>query len=133
MATPTILLIDNDPGFSYLLQRYIASFGGHYLHAANVELALELAQGRQPALIILHRLQPPHNGLDALQALKIDRLTQHIPIAVCSGQHEQAQAWEDGADFWLPKPVMYTDFLAVLATLGLAPGTEQMSVQGGTP
>jgi CheY-like chemotaxis protein len=45
--------------------------------------------------------------------------TQTIPVLVCSALRDEERIWEEGADFCLAKPVMYADFLAILASVGL--------------
>lgn len=117
---PTILLIDDDPGFAYLVQRYAQTSGVRFVGAAELDDALTLARSLQPVLILIDLTLPPIDGWQIVQALRAEQSTRAIPLAICSSVLDQARAWEEGADYCLPKPVMYSDFLAVLTRAGVS-------------
>lgn len=117
---PAILLIDDDPGFTYLIQRYATTSGCRLLNTSTAASAVDLAQREQPALIILDLLLAPFDNWQVVQQLKADQQTQAIPLAICSTLLERDSIWDEGADYCLPKPVMYSDFLALLVQTGVS-------------
>lgn len=119
---PTILLIDHDPGFTYLLQRYARTSGCRFMSASTAEAALDMVRDEPPDLIMIHMLLPPLDGQHVAQLLKVNPLTEHIPVILCTAVAEHGPGWDESADYCLPKPVMYGDFLAVLAKAGVPVG-----------
>lgn len=120
MDQPAILLIDDDPSFTYLIQRYAHTSGCRLISTSAANSALGLAQREHPALIVVDLLVAPVDGWRVVQQLKADQQTQAIPLAVCSTLLDHERAWDEGADYCLPKPVMYDDFLAMLAKTGVS-------------
>jgi CheY-like chemotaxis protein len=121
---PTILLIDNHPQFPYLIKRYGELSGCRVINAGTVDAALELMTRDQPTLIILHLLSWPPRGQAVLQTLFDSCDAGDIPITIISALADEERARNEGADYWLWQPVLYTDFLdALLATGVLASST----------
>lgn len=117
-----ILLVDNDPDFAYLIERYSAAIDWEVARASSVEEALEVIRKQKPAIILLNLLLPPYGGWSTLRALKSSGETAFIPVTVYSSVPDEERAWGEGADFCLWKPVMYEEFLATLEAAGLVAG-----------
>ena len=131
---PIVLLISGDPRFIYLIERYGRSSGCRVVGANTEEEALTQIHHERPTLILLDVYLPPLDCWHIFAALKADRATHDIPAAVCSAITEEARAWEEGADYWLAQPVLYEDFLTVLAATGtLPPHTSLLEPGGGAP
>jgi CheY-like chemotaxis protein len=114
-STP-ILLIDNDPQFTYLICRY-AERSGHGFACSDSATALSAATSLQPAVIVIGAPAPASWAL--LRALRAERRTRGIPLVLCSVLIDQERAWREGAVACLARPVMYDDFLAALVSVGL--------------
>jgi len=118
-ATPTVMVVEDDPLCTYLMQRYVTRSGLRMVSAAQGQEALTLARRERPAVVVLDVTLPGMNGEMVLQALKADRATRDIPVLMCSGWSEARNWAEAGADGYLQKPVRYNDFLAALANVGV--------------
>lgn len=114
MPAPKVMLVEDDPQFVYLMRRYAASSGCHFLHADSASATLELAQQERPDLILLDVMLCADDSREVLTALKADHTTRGIRLYLCSASEEALHEWEHEADGCLLKPVMYEDFLAIL-------------------
>jgi len=115
-----VMLVEDDPQFVYLIQRYARSSGCQFIHVDSISQTLALAQKELPDLILLDLVL---DGTDdwrsqswqVLQALKSNPVTCKVPVFICSASEVATRGWEERADGCLLKPVMYEDFLAALA------------------
>ena len=122
MSQPTVLkvmLVEDDPQFVYLLQRYARSSGCQLVHTGSAGEAVLLALKERPDLILLDTILGATEGWQILRALKADPTACKIPVFVCSASEAALRAYEEQADGCLLKPVMYEDFLAALAEIKL--------------
>jgi two-component system, cell cycle response regulator len=125
-----ILLVDNDPEFTYLIERYSRMIDWKVIQADGAEAALAQICKVKPAMIMLNLMIPPTGGWEVLRVLKMNALTQGIPITVYSSIPDEERAWGEGADFCLWKPIMLEEFVASLEAANLfvprqSPGGEQ--------
>jgi chemotaxis family two-component system response regulator PixH len=114
---PTALVVEDDMACVYLWRRYMKESGFRPVSTASGKEALELAQCEHPSLVVLDVMLPDVQGWEVLQALKADPATQDIPVIICSGFYEKERSVARGADGYLQKPVLYDDFVRVLAEL----------------
>ena len=70
-------------------------------------------------MVLLHLAGWPHDGWPNVRALREYAATHAIPVTVISAVADEARARAEGATYWLWQPVMYDDFLSVLATAGV--------------
>lgn len=79
-----------------------------------------LDQPQQPALILLDMNMPKVNGLEALEQLKSNPKTQHIPVVMvsttASKQHIR-QAYQLGINAFITKPVSVDDYMMMANTV----------------
>lgn len=104
-----VLIVDDDSQNIELLKAALMPIGiKEILAAHNGADAIELAQSQQPDIILMDLLlrAPIPFGWDAIQALKDDPTTQHIPvIAVTAGGPQAIQrAMKAGCDAYLERP-----------------------------
>ena len=118
---PKILLIENDPQFTYLMQRYAEKSECQLISTERDEDGLFLARKELPALIILDMMLPGMSSDRVFKALRADPVTRHIPVVIYSSLETTLFGWEEEADVRLVKPVRYSDFLAALITVGIIP------------
>lgn len=112
--TATVLVIDDNPDFVRLFQRYLGDRAYRVHHANTAEKALRLAREVRPDVITLDVMMPSQDGWEILQALKSHPATQHVPVIVCSVLREEALARSLGAAAFLTKPVRQPALLAAL-------------------
>jgi PAS domain S-box-containing protein len=100
-----ILIIDDDPTATDLLQRYLTQEGYQVVAARNGALGIVLARQQRPALIILDVLMPEVDGWSVLTALKGDAELADIPVVMVSMLDDQELGLALGAVDFLTKPV----------------------------
>ena len=100
-----VLLIDDDPATTDMLEILIQSYPCSVITANSGEDALKLAQAEKPDLIILDMMMLDMDGMDICKAL---RKFTSIPILMLSALYTPdmvAKALDSGADDYLSKPV----------------------------
>jgi DNA-binding response OmpR family regulator len=117
---PVILVIDEDPQFTYLIQRYALGCHCRCISAQDADGALVLVRQERPSLIVLDIASDAVSSRQLVQRLKAEQATHDIPIVICSAIVDGVRIWEEGADYFLGKPVMYDDFVAMLTKAGVA-------------
>ena len=117
---PAILVLGDDPQFSYLIRRYTLRCGCRSIAAPDAESTIMLVRQEQPALIVLEIAARTTSGRSIVKRLKAEATTHVIPIAICSAVVDGVRIWEEAADYFLGKPVMYDDFVAILRKAGVA-------------
>ena len=83
----------------------------------------------QPPDVILLEAEPQLEGVawQTLHALKADVATTRIPVVIFSWLAVEEQALSEGADAFVQKPVMYTDFMDALALVGITRASPDLS------
>ncbi len=104
----TILVIDDDPAS---VSHIDATLKHEYLIrvALDGEKGLQLACEKQPPdLILLDVIMPKMDGYEVCAALRLNPLTQHVPIIFLTSQADEfstVRAFELGANDFLAKPI----------------------------
>ncbi len=124
--SPKILLVEDDPQFAYLIQRYAQSSGCEFIWVGSTSEAVSQIQQALPDLILLDLALNGTDGWQVLRALKANLVTGRIPVFVCSSSEVAAQGWEEYAEGCLLKPIMYEDFVAALAAASHHPPHDAM-------
>jgi CheY-like chemotaxis protein len=83
LARELILVVEDDPDIVEVL-RCLLRDAGYEVAIADADAALALARERQPHLILLDILLPGMDGVEAIQRLRADPATAHIPIIALS-------------------------------------------------
>jgi CheY-like chemotaxis protein len=109
-----VMLIEDDPQFVYLVERYARASGCQFVHTKSAGEVVSIAKQENPDLILLDITVGESSGSQILQALKADPLARRLTVYVCSASEAGRHEYEGQADGWLLKPVMYEDFQAVL-------------------
>ena len=81
-ATPTILLIDDDPVARYLTRHALATEGYRVLESVAGGVGLERARAERPDAIILDLSMPDMDGTAVLDELRSEPATGAIPIVI---------------------------------------------------
>jgi CheY-like chemotaxis protein len=122
----TILLIeDNEPNRDMLSRRLLRA-GYDVIAVARASEGFEIAQTRQPAIVLLDLRLPEFNGWDAARLLKRDPQTQHIPLIALTAhamEGDRESALAAGCDDYDTKPIDLPRLLQkIQAQLQRAPG-----------
>lgn len=110
----SLLLIDDDPDFAQLVQRYLRGHPYQVLVATNAQRALELARTGEVELVVLDVLMPTQDGWEILRELRRLPPTCDVPVVLCSVLADWALARSLGATSLLAKPVTQRSLLDAL-------------------
>jgi CheY-like chemotaxis protein len=115
--TPTILVVDDDPGIQRVMTKFLKLEGFTPAVAANGEEALAYLRGGGDACVIVLDLRMPvMDGWAFRKAQRLDPSLARIPIVVLSGvEAERIPELEAVAAF--RKPVSFPDVLDVVRRL----------------
>lgn len=123
MSTRKILLVDDSKSARYALRLMLKKHDYDVDMAESAEIALEKVREQKPDAIFMDHLMPGMNGFEALDVLKSDGETAHIPVVMCTSNDEepyQIQARDKGALGILPKPATPEKLNAVLEAIETA-------------
>lgn len=102
----TVLIIEDDPFISDMYQTKLKNNGYQVFLAADGQTGLEIAQKKQPDIIILDLVLPKMDGFQILKRIKEDSRIKNIPVLILSnlGQKEKIdKGMKLGADAYLVK------------------------------
>ena len=115
-----ILLVDDSKSARYALRLQLQRHGVEVDTADSAETALELLKGELPDAVLMDHMMPGLNGLEALEAIRHDPRTAHLPVVMCTS-HEDADfaatAERKGVAGILPKSGAPEKLPAILAKL----------------
>ena len=128
---PYILLVDDDPNISRLVQLYLEKEGFEVKTADRGDDAMAVFRKLPPDLMLLDVMLP---GMDGWQVLKAIRKTSSIPIIMLTAKDEtfdKVLGLELGADDYITKPFDTKELVArVKAVLRRTQGTEEEKQEG---
>ena len=83
---PTILLVEDDPFLSSILQLKLDKENFKTIRAADGEEALNLLieQGIKPDVILLDLILPKKNGFEVLETIRQDPTLEKLPVIIIS-------------------------------------------------
>ena len=94
-ATPTVLVVDDDPHALEMVTPVLEQAGYKVLIAANGQEGIQQARQHLPHLIMLDLLMPKVNGFDVVSTLRGDVRTRGIPIIVLTAKDLTSAEWAD--------------------------------------
>ena len=106
----TILIIEDEPDISELIEFNLTQSGYSILVSNNGEKGIENARKHLPELILLDLMLPGINGIDVCRILKNDKDTSDLSIIMLTalGQEEDiVKGLETGADDYVTKPFSF--------------------------
>lgn len=121
MASPKILIVDDDPDLRQALKLRLRA--NHYdtVHAVDGYSAIAQAYKERPSLIILDLGLPAGDGFIVLDRLQRDDKLSSIPVIVLTARDPQSseqRALQSGAAAFFQKPADNAELLDVIrATL----------------
>jgi two-component system phosphate regulon response regulator OmpR len=135
-----ILIVDDDPGLSSLLERFFASKGYRARAVPNVEQMDRLLAREVFNLVVLDLMMPGEDGLSACRRLRAEN--NQVPIIMLTAKGDELsriKGLELGADDYLAKPFNPDELMARVkavlrrqaAPVPGAPGSADESVSFG--
>jgi two-component system response regulator len=129
-----LILIEDNPDDAKLAVRELQknNLVSNCLHLKDGEEAIRFfktnimdvseSEKQLPKLILLDLKMPKIDGLEVLKELKTHEKTRKIPIVIFSSSNEAKDiknAYENGADSYIMKPVEFNEFKNVIKEIGL--------------
>jgi phosphate regulon transcriptional regulator PhoB len=115
MASPTILVVEDEPDIRKLVQYNLAQERYRVIEAEDGEQALKLLQRSRPNLVILDLMLPGISGLELCKLLRDRQETSQMPILMLTakaGEADKVVGLEMGADDYLAKPFSPREMVA---------------------
>lgn len=110
--TKKILIAEDERDIRDLIKYSLQLVGFEVILTTNGVEAVELAQSEQPDLIIMDVRMPKMTGYQALEALKSNPRTAHIPIVFLTARPDRDRASSmEGVEDFILKP-FEIDYLA---------------------
>ena len=106
----TILIIEDEPDISELIEYSLTQSGYNIIVSDNGEKGIEVTRKHSPDLILLDLMLPGINGIDVCRILKNDKDTSDVSIIMLTalGQEEDIiKGLETGADDYVTKPFSF--------------------------
>ena len=119
MATPKILVVDDQPINVQLLKRKLEREGMTVTAAYSGQEALNLVAADKPDLILLDVMMPDMDGLEVCQRLQAETETKSIPIIFITARTSKEGKIEGlgvGAVDYITKPIDLDETLARVQT-----------------
>ena len=111
---PKILIVDDEPHMLRLTELSLRKSGYDILLARNGHEAVAAANREKPQLIVMDVIMPEFDGLAALEEIKLNPETKHIPVILLSARSHiltREEAERCGAALFLTKPFSPTELL----------------------
>lgn len=119
MATPKILVVDDQPINVQLLKRKLEREGMAVATAYSGQEALNLVAADKPDLILLDVMMPEMDGIEVCQRLQADLETKSIPVIFITARTSKEGKIEGlgvGAVDYITKPIDLDETLARVQT-----------------
>ena len=117
----TVLCVDDNETNRYVRGRILREAGFQVIEAANGMSALKAAAEAQPAVIVLDVRLPDLDGFEVCSRLKLDPVTQNIPVlhvsAVGELENDLPVAFEHESDGYLREPIAPATLVATTRSL----------------
>lgn len=110
---PVVLIVDDNEKNRKLAASLLSAAGFRTIEAATATVAIELAAGHVPDVVLMDLRLPDIDGAEAARRLGDDERTAAIPIVALSALSlEGNDDWLQAAGFagWLEKPIHVATF-----------------------
>lgn len=102
-----VVVVEDDEIMRKAIERSLKLYGFQAYTAKDGPTGLQLAEEKQPALILLDWVMPEMDGLETLAELKHNPLTEQIPVFMLTSRGiigDLDRAFDIGADDYIIKP-----------------------------
>jgi two-component system phosphate regulon response regulator PhoB len=126
-----ILIVEDDPDVSAVIEYNLRGAGYEPLVAANGDQGLKYARETKPDLVLLDLMLPDRSGTEVCRELKADPHTREIPIIMVTAKCDEIDrvvGFELGIDDYVTKPFSVRELL-----LRIKRSLERHAQPEGTP
>jgi len=112
-----IMIIDDSPTDSHVLQKMLEKNGFNTLTAADADEGIKVARREKPDLILMDVVMPGVNGFQATRELTKNPETAEIPVIIVTRKDQRVdRVWgmRQGAREYLIKPVKEKALISVI-------------------
>jgi CheY-like chemotaxis protein len=102
-----VLLIDDEPDIRSIARLLLEAYGHEVILGEDGARGVGMAQHQKPDVIVLDLMMPILDGYAALDMLRGDPRTAHVPVVILTAMAQQAvreKCLEQGACLVLNKP-----------------------------
>ncbi|NDJ75643.1 MAG: response regulator [Chloroflexi bacterium] len=112
MATPVILIVDDDVNLLKLLSRLLGVLEADVIMANGGAQALDVLDEEVPDLLLLDLAMPGVRGEDVLEHVRSDPRFDTMKVMILTARPNALQAAVAvGVDDWMAKPISHDEFL----------------------
>ena len=115
MSAASLLLVEDDPALSELLEFRFTREGYRVRTTPDGDEALLLAEEDVPDLVILDWMIEGTSGIEVCRRLRRDKATAHVPIIMLTAREaedDRIRGLDTGADDYVTKPFSPRELLA---------------------
>jgi signal transduction histidine kinase/DNA-binding response OmpR family regulator/CHASE3 domain sensor protein len=123
-----ILIVEDDIHFAKALFDFAKQRGYKVIHLVRGDEVLQAAIKYKPLGILMDIQLPIMDGLTAMDELKKDSRTRHIPVHIMSSFEVKKESLHRGAVDFINKPVLYDQMASVLQKIERAVHSDQKKV-----
>lgn len=136
MPSAKLLLVEDDPALSELLEYRFKNEGYHVRTTSDGDEALLMASEDVPDLILLDWMIEGTSGIEVCRRLRRDKTTAHVPIIMLTAREaedDRIRGLDTGADDYVTKPFSPRELLARVAAVmrRIRPALAGESIQVG--
>ena len=120
MNGPRLLLVEDDPALSELLEFRFKSEGYRVSVTGDGDEALLLAAEQVPDLVVLDWMIEGTSGIEVCRRLRRDKATAHVPIIMLTAREaedDRIRGLETGADDYVTKPFSPRELIARVSAI----------------
>jgi DNA-binding response OmpR family regulator len=113
----TILIVDDEPTYSYALVEILRADGFKVHLATSGDEVLEVIDEVSPDLLLVDIVMPAMSGLALISKLRSNSAWADLPIIVVSARtmpEDREAAMDAGGNYFLPKPFSRQELRAVI-------------------
>jgi len=131
MATPLVLVVDDEPMVREVLARYLEKEGFRVLTAQDGEEAVRSFEENGPDLVLLDLMLPKMDGLEVFRSIRVSMATPVIMLTARGEETDRLVGLELGADDYVTKPFSPREVVArVRAVLRRTGGGPMLPTRG---
>jgi signal transduction histidine kinase/ligand-binding sensor domain-containing protein/DNA-binding response OmpR family regulator len=115
----TVLLVEDNEDFRFYLKDNLSE-AFHIIEAGNGKEGWQKTLALHPNLVVSDISMPEMNGIDLCRKIRNDKRTSHIPVVLLTaltGEEQQLQGLETGANDYLTKPFNFEILLSKLKNI----------------